>query len=65
MPEENKKRLFTLFLLCVSLAITLVSKKMGYFNIAGIGILFGFAVILASIVESIRDKKKAKKQNEN
>lgn len=36
---------------------------MGYFNIAGIGILFGFAVMLASIVESIRDKKKAKKQN--
>lgn len=42
-----------------------ISKKFGYFAIAGISTLFGYAVALAWLVESIIDKRKEKKQKKH
>ncbi|OOZ79494.1 hypothetical protein BHL35_16065 [Bacillus cereus] len=50
--------MFVIILLGLSLTVNTISKRFGYFAIAGISTLFGYVVILAWLVESIIDKRK-------
>ncbi|WP_257152421.1 hypothetical protein [Bacillus cereus] len=62
LPEERKKRLFALILLCVALTVNVTAKNLGYFTISGLSVLFGFAVIIAWVVEVIKDNRKNKRK---
>jgi ABC-type Co2+ transport system permease subunit len=62
LSDGNKKKIFVIILLGLSLTVNTISKKFGYFAIAGISTLFGYAVALAWLVESIIDKRKEKKR---
>jgi hypothetical protein len=66
LSDGNKKKIFVIILLGLSLTVNTISKKFGYFAIAGISTLFGYAVaFLAWLVESIIDKRKEKKQKKH
>ncbi len=59
------KRMFVMILLGIALIVDLKAKQLGYYTVAGVSVLFGIAVSLARIVEIIRDKNKAEKQDDN
>ncbi|MFF2884802.1 hypothetical protein [Bacillus toyonensis] len=65
MFEQRKKRMFVIILLGIALTVDLTAKQLGYYTVAGVSVLFGIAVSLVWIVEIIRDKNKAEKQDDN
>ncbi|MCM3736248.1 hypothetical protein M3215_10525 [Bacillus cytotoxicus] len=62
LEGDGRKRIFSMILLGITVTVITTARSLGYYAVAGLGVLFAGAVLLAIIVEFIRDMIKKYRQ---